>query len=93
MVVLDNLSVHQARRIREAITNAGYAVLFLPSYSPDGTPIEQAFSKRKAIVRGLGERTREALWDAMGRAVDAITHEDVVGWFRHAGYLLPATPP
>jgi transposase len=93
VVVLDNLSVHKARGIREAITHAGYEVLYLPAYSPDFTPIEQAFSKLKAILRGLGERTREALLEAVARAVDAITQEDVVGWFTHAGYPLPVTSP
>jgi transposase len=65
-------------------------LLFLPPYSPDFTPIEQAFSKIKAILRGLGARTREALWEAMRVAVEAITPEDAIAWFAHAGYALPA---
>lgn len=65
-------------------------LLFLPPYSPDFTPIEQAFSKLKAILRGLGARTTEALWDAMRVAVEAITPADAVAWFAHAGYALPA---
>jgi len=56
------------------------------------TPIEQAFSKIKAILRGLGARTREALLAAVRRAVEAITREDAVAWFAHAGYPLPAPP-
>jgi transposase len=90
VVVLDNLSVHKARSIQQAIVAAGCEVLFLPPYSPDFTPIEQAFSKLKAILRGLGKRTREALVEAMARAMDAVTRKDVVGWFVHAGYPLPA---
>lgn len=90
VVVLDNLSVHKARSIQQAIDAAGCEVLFLPAYSPDLTPIEQAFSKIKALLRGAGERTREALLDAVARAVSAITPADVVGWFTHAGYPLPA---
>ena len=90
VVVLDNLSVHRAARIRQALAARGCELLFLPPYSPDFTPIEQAFSKLKAILRGLGARTREALEQAAGVAVDAITHEDATAWFVHAGYALPA---
>jgi transposase len=90
VVVLDNLSVHKATRIREALEALHCELLFLPPYSPDCTPIEQAFSKIKARLRGLGARTREALLEAVRLAVDAITREDAVGWFAHAGYALPA---
>jgi transposase len=89
VVVLDNLSVHKAESIREAIEARGCEVLFLPPYSPDFTPIEQAFSKIKAILRRLGARVRDALVEAIRLAVDAITPEDAVAWFAHAGYLLP----
>jgi transposase len=65
-------------------------LLFLPPYSPDFTPIEQAFSKFKARLRGLGARTHEALQDAVHRALESITCDDVVAWFAHAGYFLPA---
>lgn len=90
VVVLDNLSVHKAARIRQALAARGCELLFLPPYSPDFTPIEQAFSKLKAILRGLGARTREALEQAVGLAVAAITREDAMAWFAHAGYALPA---
>ena len=90
VVVLDNVSVHKAARIREALAARGCALLFLPPYSPDFTPIEQAFSKLKAILRGLGARTREALVEAARVALDAITPEDAAAWFAHAGYVLPA---
>ena len=73
VVVLDNLSVHKAASIRQAIEARHCQLLFLPPYSPDFTPIEQAFSKIKAILRGLGARTKEALWEAMRVAVEAIT--------------------
>ena len=89
IVVLDNLSVHKADSIRQAIAARGCNVLFLPPYSPDFTPIEQAFSKVKALLRGLGARARDALLEAIGLAVDAITREDAVAWFTHAGYALP----
>ena len=88
VVVLDNLSVHQAASIRHAIEARHCPLLFLPPYSPDCTPIEQAFSKIKAILRRIGARTKEALWEAMRVAVEAITSEDALAWFAHAGYIL-----
>jgi len=90
VVVLDKLSVHKAASIRQAIEARGCELLFLPPYSPDFTPIEQAFSKLKAILRGLGARTREAVEQAVGLAVEAITRADAIAWFAHAGYALPA---
>ena len=89
IVVLDNLSVHKAESIRQAIERRGCTLLFLPPYSPDCTPIEQAFSKVKALLRGLGARVRDDLLEAIRRAVDAITPEDAFAWFTHAGYALP----
>ena len=90
VVVLDNLSAHKAPRIRQAIEAHGCSLLFLPPYSPDFTPIEQAFSKLKAILRGLGARTQEALQEAVRLALVAITPDDAAAWFAHAGYALPA---
>ena len=92
VVILDNLSVHKAASIRTAIEARGCDRLFLPPYSPDFTPIEQAFSKVKALLRGLGARTREALLEALGTVVSAVTPDDALGWFAHAGYSLPASP-
>ena len=92
VVVLDNLSVHKAASIREALAERQCEVLFLPPYSPDFTPIEQAFSKLKAILRGLGARTQDALQEAVRLAVEAITRDDAAAWFAHAGYSLPAPP-
>ena len=92
IVVLDNLSAHKAASIREALAARGCALLFLPPYSPDFNPIEQAFSKLKAILRGLGARTQETLQEAVRLAVEAITSADVTAWYTHAGYPLPAQP-
>jgi transposase len=89
VVVLDNLSAHKAERIREAIEARQCQLLFLPPYSPDCTPIEQAFSKIKALLRGLGARTKEALQEAVRLAIEAITPSDAAAWFAHAGYALP----
>ena len=60
--------------------------MFLASYSPDLNPIEEAFSKIKALVRKAGARMREALVEAIGRALAAVTPEDAASWFAHAGY-------
>jgi transposase len=90
VVVLDNLSAHKAASIHEALAARGCDLLFLPPYSPDLTPIEQAFSKLKAILRGLGARTQEALQEAVRRATEAITPDDAAAWFAHAGYALSA---
>jgi transposase len=89
-VVLDNLCVHEAQRVRQAIAARHCQRLFLPPSSPDFTPIEQAFSKIKAILRGLGARTKEALQEAVRLATEAITRHDAAAWFAHAGYALPA---
>ena len=93
IVILDNLSVHKAARIREAIEGRGCRLLFLPAYSPDFNPIEQAFSKIKAHLRTLGSRTREALLEALASALDTISLADIVGWFTHSGYALPDLSP
>jgi transposase len=90
IVVLDHWSVHKAQSIRQALAARHCQLLFLPSSSPDCTPIEQACSTLKAIRRRLGARTKEALWEAMRVAVEAITPEDALAWFAHAGYSLPA---
>jgi transposase len=86
VVVLDGLGAHRPQRIRELIQARGADLLFLPSYSPDLNPIEEAFSKIKALVRKEDARVREALVEAIGRALVAITPEDAAGWFAHAGY-------
>ncbi len=86
VVVLDRLGAHRTERVRELIEARGAELLFLPSYSPDLNPIEEAFSKIKSIVRKAGGRTREALVEAIGRALAAVTPEDAAGWFDHAGY-------
>ena len=74
----------------QALAARGCDLLFLPPYSPDFTPIEQAFSKVKAILRGLGARTQEALQEAVRLAIAAITPDDAAAWFANAGYPLPA---
>ena len=86
VVVLDGLGAHRTARVRELIERRSAELVFLPSYSPDLNPIEEAFSKIKNIVRKARARTREALDKAMGEALRAVTLEDVAGWFSHCGY-------
>ena len=87
VVVLDNLSVHKGERVRQVIEAQGCQALYLPAYSPDLTPIEEAFSKLKVWLRRLGARTREALEEAIAEALKQITGQDARGWFWHGGYL------
>jgi transposase len=89
IVVMDNLSSHKGDRVRELIEERGCELLYLPSYSPDLNPIEEAFSKLKGILRKAQARSREALIEAMGRALKAITPQDAEGFFRHCGYRSP----
>lgn len=90
VVVMDNLSSHKGEKTRELIEESGRELLYLPPYSPDFNPIEGAFSKIKALLRGASARTREALIEAlieaMGAALSAITVQDASGFFRHCGY-------
>jgi transposase len=92
VVVLDQLGAHRPRRIRELIEERGAELVFLPSYSPDLNPIEEAFSKIKNILRNLrdlrklGARTHEALLEAMSEALSKVTPGDAAGWFDHCGY-------
>ena len=86
IVVLDNLSAHKNQKTRELIESVGAQVWFLPPYSPDLNPIEKMWSKIKAILRTLKARTKEALINAVAKALDAITASDAKGWFNSCGY-------
>ncbi|MDP9412354.1 MAG: IS630 family transposase [Actinomycetota bacterium] len=90
VVVMDNLGAHRPKRVRELIEARGCQLLYLPPYSPDFNPIEEAFSKIKHLLRKLGARTKEALVEAMGEALAAVSAEDVRGFFDHCGYCTPA---
>ena len=89
VVVMDNLSSHKRARVREAIEGAGCTLLFLPPYSPDKNPIEQAFAKLKALLRKAQERTVDGLWTFLGRALDLFTAEECRNYFRRCGYADP----
>jgi transposase len=86
IVILDNLSTHTGEKVRQAIEARECQLLFLPSYSPDFSPIEEAFSKLKAFLRRVGARTPETLQEAIGQALLTITVQDAHGWFGHCGY-------
>ena len=87
-VIMDNLSIHKRQKVRELIEAKECHLLFLPAYSPDFSPIEEAFSKLKAVLRSIGARTLEALQDALEYACSTITASDARGWFRHCGYAV-----
>lgn len=86
VVVIDNLSVHKGEEVRNAIEVVGCTLLFLPSYSPDFSPIELGFSKIKEGLRAIGARTQAALDDAIAEVIETVTEDDAVGWFNHRGY-------
>ncbi len=88
IVVMDNLQAHKSATVRLAIEAKGCQLLFLPGYSPDLSPIEEAFSKLKSALRRAGARTREALEEVIAQALLTITAQDAQGWFQHCGYLL-----
>ncbi|GCE07796.1 hypothetical protein KDAU_51250 [Dictyobacter aurantiacus] len=90
IVILDNLSIHPGQKVRMTIEARGCQLLFLPAYSPDFSPIEEAFSKVKTFLRRQGARTREALQEAIAQALDLVTEADALGWFTHCGYPLPS---
>jgi transposase len=92
VVVMDNLGAHKGDRVRGLIEARGCTLLFLPPYSPDFSPIEEAFSKVKALLRKAQARACEALVEAIGSALRAITARDAKGYFRHCGYPLDAQP-
>jgi transposase len=90
IVVLDRLSVHRGKAVARALRKAGAGVWYLPPYSPDLNPIEKVWAKVKALLRKAAARTTEALWEAIGQALRAVTAQDCQGCFEHCGYR--ATP-
>jgi len=86
VVVMDNLGAHRPKRVRELIEGRGCELIYLPPYSPDYNPIEEAFSKIKGFLRRVQARTREALVEAMGQALSTVSAGDARSFFEHAGY-------
>ena len=85
VVVFDNLKPHLAPGVAASIERAGAAVLPLPPYSPDYTPMEQMYSKVKTLLRRIAARAKGDLYDAIGDALKQVTAKDIIGWFKHAG--------
>ncbi len=90
IVVLDNLSAHKSPRVHELIVARDCEVWYLPAYSPDLSPIEEAFAKLKQLLRKAAARTREALIEAIASVLEQITALDAHGFFRHCGYQVVA---
>jgi transposase len=88
VVMLDNVKPHTADEVRNAIESVGARIEYLPPYAPDFAPIEACWSKVNAVIRAKAARTYEALDTAMMQAFNAITSDDVHGWFSHGGYVV-----
>ena len=89
IVVMDNLPVHHAHVVREAIEEKGAKLVFLPPYSPDLSPIELCWSKLKQLLRSAKARTREALDQALTEIINNwISSDDALGWFAHCGLFI-----
>ena len=86
VVILDNLPAHKSSAVREAIEAAGAKLLFLPPYSPDFNPIENAFAKLKALLRKAAARTVEHLWQTIGECLDAFSPTECANYFTNCGY-------
>ena len=86
VVIMDNLSSHKGQRVRDLIEAAGASLLYLPPYSPDFNPIENAFAKLKAMLRKAAARTLEGLWSVIGRLIDTFTPQECANYFAAAGY-------
>ena len=86
VVIMDNLSSHKVTGVKDAIEAAGARLLYLPPYSPDFNPIEQAFSKLKALLRKAAERTIDALWNTIGYIIDLFSRDECKNYFINSGY-------
>ena len=86
LVVMDNLPAHKGSPVRDAIEAAGASLLYLPPYSPDFNPIENAFAKLKALLRKAAERTVAGLWSVIGRLSETFTPQECANYFSAAGY-------
>ncbi len=86
IVIMDNLSSHKGCEIKEIIESTGAFVKYLPPYSPDLNPIEMMWSKVKAYLRKAKARTKELLYEKIGKALKQISAKDAEAWFKHCGY-------
>ena len=86
IVIMDNCSIHKGEEVERLIKEAGAILIYLPPYSPDFSPIENAWSKIKSILRKLGARTYPDLMESLEEAFTQITKSDLIGWFTHCCY-------
>lgn len=93
VVIMDNLPAHKVEGVREAVEARRARLLYLPPYSPDLNPIEHAFAKLKALLRTAARRTVDALWCAIGQALDAFSPAECARYLAHAGYVPPNREP
>ena len=93
VVVMDNLPGHRLPKVRTLIESVGAKLLYLPPYSPDFNPIEMIWSKVKRLLRTAAARTVDALHQAFGHAMDAVTPTDILGCFHHCGYATTSDAP
>lgn len=89
IVLMDNLGAHKVPGIQQAIEAAGARLIYLPPYSPDLNPIEKCWAKVKHILRSVEARTKETLRQALADALNLVTLQDLIGWFKHCGYETP----
>ena len=90
LVVMDNLSSHKVTGVREAIEARGASLIYLPPYSPDLNPIEQAFAKLKGLLRAEAARTVDDLWNAIGRLLNRFSPDECANYLAHCGYVQSA---
>ena len=90
LVILDNLSSHKTAKVRAILDRAAVCYRYLPPYSPDLNPIENAFSKFKRLLRGAAERTVEGLWGRIGKLLDLFPPNECQNYFKHCGYATPS---
>ena len=86
VVVLDNLAAHKVAGVEQAVRAAGASIMYLPPYSPDLNPIEQAFAKLKALLRKAAARTRGALWNTIGHLLDSFSPTECRNHLANSGY-------
>jgi len=86
-VLLDNVKFHHSPRAIRMIEAVGAVVLHLPAYSPDFNPIEECISKIKEYLRSIKARTKRKLYNALAKAIEKVTADDILGWFKHCGYV------
>jgi transposase len=89
VLVIDNLRPHKTPEVRAVLDGSGFPYRYLPSYSPDLSPIEPGWAKVKSYLRRVAARTVEALQQALAPALDSITAQDAAAFFRHCGYACP----